>query len=321
MRTKTGKRLACLLLAALLLPLCAAAENRVFRVGETEPFEEGAEVLTVRFAPLTGGDCILVTVGGKSMFVDVGTDKNLKDLQDILAVAGLDRVDYLYNTHPHCDHIGGFMPLARSGFPIGALITFFPHDYIGPSIMQRRALITAEEWNVPVIDMKTEERMELGGAELISYRLPDELMTSQMGCNDKSAMLMIRYGDCSILLTGDVELRAQELLVELYDLKADIMKIPHHAAAKTNQAFMDEVDAECVVLTGGSVNTEVAQAQIRKQGTPLMAFAGWGYITLQTDGKKWIVKQEIGEEHQQYVSWFLKEAENKWLVPKMFIVE
>lgn len=317
-----GKRIACTLLALLLvLPAAALGENRVFRTGETEPFEEGAEILTVRFAPLTGGDCILVTIGDQSMFVDVGTDKNLKDLKEILALAGLEKVDYLYNTHPHCDHIGGFMPLAKSGFPIGALITFFDHEYHGPSIMQRRAMITAEECGVPVIDMKTEDRMTLGGAELTFYRIPDDRITRQMGCNDLSSMVLIRYGDCSILLTGDVEMRAQEVLAELYDLKADIMKIPHHAASKTNQEFLDEVDAELVVLTGGSVNTAVAQAQIRKEDIPYMAFAGWGYITLQTDGKKWIVRQDVGEEHQQYVSWYLKEAENKWLLPKMILSE
>ena len=288
-----GRRIICLLAALLLLPLCALGEGKVFREGDTEPFAEDAELLTVRVAPLLGGDCMLMTLGDHSMFVDVGSNVNLDDIQAVIADAGIDRVDYVYNTHPHYDHIGGFVPLVESGFPVGALITFFEHDYTEVSVVQGLTIRTAEAYGIPVIDMKTEDRMDFGGAELISYRMPDDTIFPSTICNDRSAMLMVHYGDCSILLTGDVELPAETVMSELYDLKTDILKIPHHGLGKIYEPFLDKTDPECVFITHGSAEAGEVRDQLYKRGIWRISYATWGMITMQTDGTKWIVKQEI----------------------------
>ena len=160
------------ILVTLLLPMSAAGEGerKVFMQGETDSFPEDAELLTVRVAALQGGDSMLVTLGEHSMFVNMGTNTSLKKLQEIIEAAGIDHVEYFFNSHPHDDHIGGFITLVASGFPVGAVITFFDHELIDESVRQYQAIKTAEEHNIQIIDMVTEDTIPFGSAEMTAYR-------------------------------------------------------------------------------------------------------------------------------------------------------
>ena len=284
------------LLAALFLAAPVSAEQKVFMSGGTEPFPEDAELLTVRFAGLMGGDCMLVTLGDKSMFVDVGTVTSTKEIREVTDAAGIDHADIFFNSHPHSDHIGGFIPLLDSGFSIGSLVTFFPHDYMGYCVLQIRSLKAAEEHGVEIVDMKTEDTFSLGSAELTAWRIPDHrIMRGIMGPNDLSAILMLRYGDCSILFAGDIEDYGQRILTEEYGplMKADILKYPHHGITACETAFIESVSPEAVFSTNTPHRTASAQRQLKYHGISKMSFTSWGMITLQTDGHKWIASQEI----------------------------
>ena len=308
------RRVLCLLLVFLLLvPLCASGERKVFWARETEPFPEGAELLTVRVAGLFSADCMLVTLGEHSMFVDLGIIASMKQIKEVIREAGISEVEYFFNSHPHNDHIGGFMPLVESGFPVGTMMTFFPHMFIAKNTMQLQAVKTAETHHIPITDMKTGDTIPFGSAEVTAYRVPKHRTDLRLDVNDLSAMLMIRYGDCSILLTADVEHRAQRALVEEYGslLKADIMKVPHHGVSAAEFSFLDAVDPEFVFFTRYPTGTRIAQKQLAERGVRRMAFSTWGVITLQTDGHKWIASQNLNPEMEHHVRLYQKEA--PWL--------
>ena len=307
------QKLICLLLVLLTAASCASGEGKVFTPETTEPFDGDAELLTIYVAPIIGGDCMLMTLDGQSMFVDLGTEMNIKEINAVISAAGIEKVDFFFNTHPHRDHIGGLMPLLEEGFPVGTMYTFFPRDYVRDACSQVKAIRAAEAAGVEIVDLKTEDKVPFGTAELTAYRVPDDRMHGVSGPNDLSAMLMIRYGDCSILLSADVENHAQKVLAELYDLKADILKYPHHGLSGLEQAFMDDVDPEYVVITHGSTDTELAQKYLKNAGYRRIAFASWGIITMQTDGKKWIVQQDIVPRLKDYAVWFRQK--NDWMEP------
>ncbi len=298
-----------LCLLALLLPLSALGEDvqRVFLEGETEPFPEDAALLTVRVCPLVGADCMLLTLDGHSMLVDAGKKEDIDLVNAMLSGAGLRSVEYALNTHPHGDHIGGVLPLLNAGFGIGTFITFFPSDYTasGQATAQIYTIQALKDAGVPVETLKTEDGIPFGAAQITVYRVEDGSFDPNSECNDRSALLMIRYGGCSILLTADVGNGAQRILAERYDLKADVLKFPHHGLNAANYAFLSAVRPEYVFFTHGSFNTREAQTDLARRGYNRMTFATWGLITLQTDGHKWIVSQDVKPELAEHARKFV----------------
>ena len=292
------KRLICLLLV-LMLPVSVLAEGtrKVFYEDETEPFPENAELLTLRVCPLLGADCMLLTLGEHSMLVDTGRKLQAGTILDVLKDAGLDSVEYVFSTHPHQDHLGGMIPLLEAGLGVGTFFTVFPHNYvefIGDYEVQPETIKALEARNIPVADLKRDDTIPFGDAEITVLRITDNAIeTGARTCNDMSAMLMVKYGDCSMLLTADVERMDEIELADLYDLKADILKYPHHGMSSIEPVFLDEIQPEFVFFTHGAGDTHRAQVQIYEAGYERMCFATWGTITIRTDGTKWIVKQDL----------------------------
>ena len=295
------KRLALLLTVLALLPLLTAFSEeprKVFMEGETEPFPEDAQLLTLRVCPLLGADCMLLTLGDHSMLVDIGRPTQAKTILGMLEDAGITSLEYTFNTHPHPDHIGGLVPIMNKGVQPGTFITVFPHDYIENRLEYDyfgETLRALDAAGVPVLDLKTGDKIPFGDADLTILRLPDEYINKSITCNERSAMLMVRYGDCSLLLTADVEMSndCELILSREYDLDADIMKYPHHGMSYLANEFLEETSPEFVFFTHGAGDTKKAQGQLLQHGLDRMAFATWGLITLQTDGTKWIVRQDI----------------------------
>ncbi len=298
------KRLICLLLV-LTLPALALAEGtqKVFFEDETKAFPEDAELLTLRVCPLLGADCMLLTLGEHSMLVDTGRKMQAGTVLEVLKEAGLTSVEYVFSTHPHQDHLGGMIPMLEAGLDVGTFFTVFPHDYvefIGDYEVQPETIKALEAKGIPVADLKPDDTIPFGNAEITVLRIPDSSIgTSARTCNDMSAMLMVKYGDCSVLLTADVERMDEIELAELYDLKADILKYPHHGMSVIEPVFLDEIRPEFVFFTHGAGDTHNAQVQIYQAGYERMCFATWGTITMRTDGTKWIVKQEILPEYTE----------------------
>ncbi len=299
----------CILLALLAVMCTAFAEEdgrrRVFREGETEPFPEGAEVLTIRVCPVMGADCALVTLGEHSMLVDAARETQTEDVLNMLREAGTDSLEYLFISHPHEDHIGGVKGLIEHGIRFGQYLNFFPADFKEKSQkpIQKSTLKAVEEAGIPIRDLDTEAEIPFGSAVLTALRVPKERTLQRMTGNDRSAMLMIQYGSCRALLTADVEKLAQPVLAEVYDLKADVLAFPHHGLVAADKEFLKDVDPEYVYFPHTSYNSQLAQKQLKRYGLAYedMNYATWGLITLTTDGEKWIVKQEINPELEDYV--------------------
>ena len=285
------RRLAALLLLLVMFFTCtsaaeeAAAPKRVFMADETAPFGDDEQLLTIRVCTLTGADCMLVTYGDLTMLVDAGKAIDYPTIKAMLDAQGVEKLDILFHTHPHSDHIGSVAKIVESGMPIGQFMTLFPHDYTGNSIVQRSSIAALEAAGIPIVDVEDGDKVPFGDADITVMR-----QHKADSDNDLSAMLMVKMGDTSVLLTGDVEYIAQWYLVRAHDLKADIMKYPHHAVSRINPEFLDAVQPEFCFITHGSRDTATAQKQLTMAGIPFK-FATWGEITMQTNGEKWIVDQ------------------------------
>ena len=88
--------------------------------------------LTIYYIDTEGGQSTLfVGPGGESLLVDTGNagDRDLGRIADTLRTAGVSRIEHLWITHYHGDHVGALLELAKQ-FPVGH---FYDHGRPHPN--------------------------------------------------------------------------------------------------------------------------------------------------------------------------------------------
>lgn len=297
------RMLALLLILALMLPCLALAEGekRVYRVGDGDavPFAEDAVTLDLYVCPILGGDSMVITVGDQVMLVDMGKDSSYEIISGVLEELNIGKIDIAFNTHPHFDHIGGIKQIIDH-YEVGTFMTAFPENFTGSSVMQVAMMKALHAAGVPVERVQDGDVIQLGDARMtvMQHERYDHP-------NPRSAMLMVEYGECRLLLTADLTGEAQIYMARNKDLKADIFKYPHHGLNKLAVEFLEGIGAEYCFITHGYLDSKEAQKQLTKYGIP-HDFATWGVIHLSSNGEYWLVEQTLSEEGQSYDAFFRK---------------
>jgi len=80
--------------------------------------------------------------------------------------------------------------------------------------------------------------------------------------NGNSVVLLLRYGNIRLLLTGDLNKEAEETLVRRrregrIELRADFLKAPHHGSADVSAEFLKEVNPVMSVISSGDESERV----------------------------------------------------------------
>lgn len=294
--------LSLLLILALFLPCFASAEEhkRVYFVGDEDavPFAADAQTFDLYVCPLMGADSMVLTAQGQTMLVDMGTDTSYPVIKGVLDELGVERIDIAFNSHPHDDHIGSMKQVLKN-YPVGAFMTAFPER--DPDNSSQRTVVNAvHAADVPVITVDDGDTFTLGDVQMTVIR-----QTKYGGYNQRSAMLRIKYGECTLLLTGDVVDAVQRDIAREHDLSADIFKLPHHGINKLYAEFLEGISPEYAFITHGYSNTKTVQKQLDDAGISYH-FATWGVIHLSSNGEYWLVEQTLTEKgeliREEYLS-------------------
>lgn len=285
------KRAFALLLCLCLLPGLALAEPVIIdKVNGLFPqfqFAEDAQLLEVYFPEIFGVDAAFVRYGDYSMLIDCGGNQ-WKQTKALLDRLGVEEITYGVNSHPDADHIGGFNHVAKE-ISIGTFILGFPENYPEGDEVRYKVYQDLHALNVEFRQVQAGDTIEFGDVKITVYQRTDESLPR---VNNKSVMLMIEYGQRRIFFTGDIQLHTQRLLIEdaaNLDLKADIVKFPHHGYKKMQDKFLEMVSPELVIITGGRQDSE-GYKQLREKGIKYF-FCENGPLRLATDGNNWTVER------------------------------
>ena len=288
------KRLLSLLIA-LLLPLCALAEgepviiDRTGNLTEEYKFPEDTPILEIVFPRVYSSDCAIVRFGYDTMMIDASTatDEMQSRVRSALRSMGVDYIDIAFNSHPHDDHINGFIPVAEY-YPVGRLVLAFEED---ANAEMKKVVEYYNAHDIPIEHVEDGEVFYMGSEEEVAIRVLQRNDSGTWEPNNRSAMLHIQFGDRSILFSGDVENHAQRSFGEnppAEGLKADILKYPHHGQVKLHDPFFDAIDPELVFMNGANQVMEGAKNYLKKRKVPYLI--GYeGLTRLRTDGKVWVV--------------------------------
>ena len=288
------KRLFTLLLALLLLMLSVSAEesaggapviiDRTGNLTEEYRFPEGTPILEIVFPRVYSSDCAIVRYGYDVMMIDASTatDEMQDRIQSALHSMGVKYIDVAFNSHPHDDHINGFIPVAEK-FPVGRLVLAFEEDFDENMI---RVVDYYNAHDIPIEHVEDGDVFYMGPEEDVTIRVLQRNDSGTWEANNRSAMLHIQFGERSILFTGDVENHAQRSFGENPPeggLKADIMKYPHHGQVKLHDPFFEAIDPELVFLNGANAVMDGAKSYLDKRRVPYL-IGYTGLIRLRTAG-------------------------------------
>ena len=282
-----------ILLLALLLAMPVLAEENVTpvlinRVDDATvcadfTFAEDAELLEIVFPQMLDCDAILLRCGGETVMVDACKKAFSERIVNMCKQLGITRIDRVYNTHPHEDHIGGFREVIKE-IEVGELWICFPEDY---NNHMKTAVSAAKKAGIPVMAYADGDVFTVGGATIEVWKL--EGKSSEM--NDCSAQMKLTYGERTFLMAADLETNGQKKFVELKGdaLDADILKYPHHGIQVLEDAYREAVSPLFMVITNNHRQTAGWKWINSTKNTIPYAYTVPNLVHLVTDGQTWVV--------------------------------
>ncbi len=247
------------------------------------------ESLQIYTLAVAHGDAILIKTKNKTALIDTGLeeiadDKLIPELQKI----GVKKIDYLFLTHMHTDHIGG-APKVIDQFDIGEVWT----NGTTPQKNDRYVKLMEKIKEQNLIQKVPTYRQKLFLEENIWLDFVHKKMGSyaENDENNNSMAMILHYKDLKVFLAADLESKAQ--LSILADLKSevicDVYKVQHHGSKKFAEAFVRMVNPAHALFSGkiypfGFPSKEIKKLLGKKMGTK-MHFNDPNTLLLKSNGE------------------------------------
>lgn len=200
----------------------------------------------ITFLNVGQGDCAVGIDRDYCFVVDGGNvGKGRGVLLPYLMYSGVDRVSAVFVSHTDSDHIGGIIEIMGS-VPVDTIYMPFGYEDSENGIALARL---AKENGTRVITMSA------GTAAVIDERTKMECIypykDTGLDGNNISMVNRLVSNNYSVLFTGDVESKAEELIcANNANVKADVLKLAHHGSSTSNSVeLLDRVSPLAAVAS------------------------------------------------------------------------
>jgi len=189
------------------------------------------------------GLSVIVRTENHTLVYDTGSQSpsgfNMGDaaLIPFLIANQVNSIDMIIISHGDNDHIGGLQAVVNN-FTIGNILSSVPNAI--PSPAERCYSGQSWIWDGVKFDILNPER------------------NTDFEGNNASCVLKISTADGSLLLTGDIEKKAEKALLQNSDinLDADILIIPHHGSkTSSTEAFIQAISPNIAISSAGYKNS------------------------------------------------------------------
>ena len=252
-------------------------------------FQRNRKLLEIWIPNIRDADEAVLTYDGQVWMIDCGDEKMGTRGLLLLQQLGITKIDVLFNSHLHHDHINGLY-VTNNVAKVGEVRICFPLESTDSG--QRLARL-AEERGIPLAEYGDGDRFTMGdgAVELLILKNNEDYLDM----NNQSAVTRITYGERTILFMADMEQAGQQAMLERIGpdlLKCDIVKYPHHAKSDMYTPFYLALGAKAAVATSVEGRGDPGQVAMINRGMPMVYTAVKDQFThLITDGEYWLIER------------------------------
>lgn len=241
------------------------------------------------------GDLILITTpDGQNILIDSLVPEFGPHIVTRLRELGIEKLDYAIASHPHIDHIGGFLTILNEI----EVEHFFQINvpYTTSSIYRDLQTVLSQR-NIPFSYLEEGDLFQIGELEFEVLNPPKgtsgetipsaEVLRNARILNDLSLVMRLDYKDFSILFTGDIYIpREMELVVNFEDkLNVDILDMPHHGETTSNSSmFIGAASPKYAMMSNDGIYSITTIDKYSSYGIEVFITGSNGEITIVTDG-------------------------------------
>lgn len=235
--------------------------------------------------------------GGSSDVKEVGKYR----IEPFLKSQGVGSLDYVFLSHGDEDHISGVREMLvrqETGIRIRTLV--LPVEEVWDEALRKMAQI-ARENDTKVVTIREGEGIEEEGFRVQCLQ-PGENDVLEPG-NEASMVLRVEYRDFDFLLTGDVEGKGEELLMEKEGLKeVDVLKAAHHGSKNsTKENFLERVRPKIAWISAGRENSyghphPETVRRLEAYHAKQYSTQNFGAVTIETDGERFRIQEYVTKE-------------------------
>lgn len=256
--------------------------------------------LTVTFVDVGQGDGIVIKTPNNRIFViDGGANKVIERTVAKEASFLTKKIHVLLATHPDVDHITGLIPLIEH-FNVSMIVESPAKGKSGVFETLEGSIEKEVSAGAVVRVGNVGDVLDFGDGVTFTIVSPRTEVWHGEDTNDGSVTGLLRYGNYTFLLTGDLPSTRESAVIEtgLVPRNITVLKAGHHGSKySSSETFLQYLKPTYTVISAGKNNryghpNPEAMSRIEKNSKVVMSTIDRGTISFVTDGRNMRIETE-----------------------------